>query len=100
MATTTDSAGAAQSIGADSAQPIDGIAGTHAGNQEPAGADVNAGVAPAQPARRGKDVAETKRNNLQDKQTVYPSNQGFNGSLMRGGKAIGVYTGCGSLSRR
>ncbi|HEU4777830.1 MAG TPA: hypothetical protein VFS95_13485 [Telluria sp.] len=97
---TTDTAGEAQSIGADSAQPIDGIAGTHAGNQEPAGADVNAGVDPADQALHDTKVAESKRNKLQDNQTVYPSNQGFNGSLVRGGKAVGVYLGCGSLSRR
>ena len=91
MANTT---GPAQSIGADSEQPIDGIAGTHAGNQEPAGADVNAGTDHADAARRGKDIPETKP------RTVYPSDQGFNGSVMRGGKAVGVYTGCGSLSHR
>lgn len=96
---TTDTTGAGQSIGADSAQPIDGIAGSHAGNQEPAGADVNAGTDPADQARHG-NVAEAKRNKVQNNQTVYPSNQGFNGSLVRGGKAVGVYTGCGSLSRR
>jgi len=97
MANTT---GTAQSIGADSEQPLDGIAGTHAGNQEPAGADVNAGTDHADPARRAKDIPETKRDKQQANQTVYPSNQGYNGSVMRGGKAVGVYTGCGSLSQR
>ena len=97
---TTGTGSPAQSIGADGEQPVDGIAGTHAGNQEPAGADVNAGTDRTNQARSSREIAGTKRNGVQANQTVYPSNQGFNGSVIRGGKAVGVYTGCGSLSRR
>lgn len=93
--TTTSTASPAQSIGEENGQPVDGIAGTHAGNQEPAGADVNAGASQAR-----KEVEKPNRSGAQPNQTVYPSNQRFNGSVMRGGKAVGVYTGCGSLSRR
>lgn len=43
MAATTSSDGHQQSIGADSDQAVDGIAGSHAGTQEPSGAHVDAG---------------------------------------------------------
>lgn len=120
----------AQSIGGDQQQPVDGIAGSHPGTQEPAGADVNAGggpppAAPADPATRrgitgsigrgpnqtgvaqpggatgalGPRARHTALLETNDEEFGPATVRRFNGSLARGGKTIGVQTGCGSLSR-
>lgn len=44
-----------QSIGNDSPAPVDGIAGSHAGTQEPSGAHVDAGGGAAGPTPRPKE---------------------------------------------
>jgi hypothetical protein len=92
MANSPSTHGAAQSISGSDDQPVDGIAGTHAGNQEPAGAHTDAG--------KNHPSGNDSKHVPQRAETVHPSNRGYNGSVMRGGKAVGVYTGCGSVSRR
>lgn len=98
-----------QSIGSDSPQAVDGIAGTHAGTQEPAGAHVDAGQpSPLNPPADQSDAAEDGgvraiRNTTAvgtGSVTVASHHRGFNGSVMRGGKAVSVFTGCGSIGRR
>lgn len=95
-----------QSIGADSPLPVDGIAGGHAGLQEPAGAHVDAGAPDAskpagvsQPSGRsgapGRGRAPLAGRRAGDAQPLK-----YNGSLARGGTAVGVFVGCGSLGRQ
>ena len=61
---TTGNSGAAdghqQSIGAETNQPIDGIAGSNPGTQQPSGADVDAGGAGAGPGQRHEEPAPSK----------------------------------------
>lgn len=61
---TTGSNGAAdghqQSIGADSPVPVDGIAGSHAGTQEPSGAHVDAGGPAGGPSPQTEPGPESK----------------------------------------
>jgi hypothetical protein len=124
MAGTPSSDGHQQSIGADSDQPVDGIAGSHAGTQEPSGAHVDAGV--AGPGQRhapttgkpgvkpsgndGQGVAQPAdvsgamgpRSKDRTRQIRRRSDlmcyRGYNGSLASGGEIVGVVLGCGSLS--
>lgn len=126
MATTTSSDGHQQSIGADSDQPVDGIAGSHAGTQEPSGAHVDAGDIGPGSARRpppvpgkpgvkpsgndGQGVAQPAdvsgamgprskdRSRLVRRRGDLMCYRGYNGSLAQGGEIIGVVVGCGSLS--
>lgn len=80
MATqTSGSNGAAdghqQSIGAETNQPIDGIAGSNPGTQQPSGADVDAGGAGAGPGQRHDEPAPSK-----DKKD-HPASGALNGGL-------------------
>lgn len=117
MATqATGSNGAAdghqQSIGADSPTPVDGIAGSHPGTQEPSGAHVDAGGPVGGPGERMDDSKP------QDKGVRTPVGspsggiagmngdgvaqpKGMTGMLGMGrGKMVGVYASSGSLSRQ
>lgn len=47
-----------QSIAGETDQPVDGIAGTHAGGIEPAGQDVNAGAVGEGPGKRHEGNAQ------------------------------------------
>jgi len=126
MSATTSTDGHQQSIGADSDQPVDGIAGSHAGTQEPSGAHVDAGApvpAPEKPAVKptikpgvkpsgndGQGVAQPadvsgamgprskNRSALVRRRGDLMCFRGFNGSLAQNGEIIGVVVGCGSLS--
>ena len=49
-----------QSIGAETDQPVDGIAGSNPGTQQPSGADVDAGGAGAGPGQRHDEPAPVK----------------------------------------
>jgi len=122
MAATTSSGGHQQSIGADSDQPVDGIAGSHAGTQEPSGAHVDAGTTvpstkkpPVKPGAKpsgndGQGVAQPAdvsgamgprsqhRGALVRRRGDLMCFRGFNGSLAQNGEIIGVVVGCGSLS--
>jgi hypothetical protein len=123
---TTSSDGHQQSIGADNDQPVDGIAGSHAGTQEPGGAHVDAGAIAPGPQRRpppvpekpgvkpsgndGQGVAQPAdvsgamgphskdRSRLVRRRGDLMCYRGYNGSLARGGEIIGVVVGCGALS--
>ncbi len=61
MANNNPADGHQQSIGADSATPVDGIAGSHAGTQEPSGAHVDAGGPVSGPARQRDAEPDTRR---------------------------------------
>lgn len=61
MANNSAADGHQQSIGADSTSPVDGIAGSHAGTQEPSGAHVDAGGPIAGATRRREAEPEVKR---------------------------------------
>ena len=60
MANNSAADGHQQSIGADSTAPVDGIAGSHAGTQEPSGAHVDAGGPIAGATRRPEAEPEVK----------------------------------------
>ncbi len=61
MPNTTPADGHQQSIGADSATPVDGIAGSHPGTQQPSGAHVDAGGPVSGPARQRDAEPDAKR---------------------------------------
>ena len=61
MASTNSAEGHQQSIGTDSANPVDGIAGSHPGTQEPSGAHVDAGGPVSGPAPRRDAEPEIKQ---------------------------------------
>ncbi|HEY0061256.1 MAG TPA: hypothetical protein VGC21_03990 [Telluria sp.] len=111
MPDTHDTHGHAQSIGSDNPLPVDGIAGAHAGTQEAAEAHVDAGEPVSQnlpdaddskaaPGSDGKLRNTTAANADAGPETIFSRNRSFNGSVIRGGKAVSVFTGCGSIGRR
>lgn len=114
------------SIGSDSANPVDGIAGTNPGTQQPSGAHVDAGqpgAAGGQPeqlpeirrpgsGQNHEGVAQpsgvtgvmgtSARRPLQPGQLdqMMRAAVKYNGSLSLAGKTVGVRIGCGALSRQ
>lgn len=140
---STGSNGAAdghqQSIASNTEAPVDGIAGSHAGTQQPDGAHVNAGNPDPGPAKDPKDAVQPQDQGVrttratpvgglsgmsgqgvaqpkgatgalgshaqertarmcQQTDPMYAGN--WTGSIARGGKAVGVYSSSGSLSRQ
>jgi hypothetical protein len=115
-----------QSIGSNSNQPVDGIAGSNPGTQQPSGAHVDAGGAGAGPGQRpevapddakqpgaipgaghtgktsggqdGRGVAQpTGITGVIGSSDRAPMWAGkYNGSLSQAGKVVGVKVGCGS----
>lgn len=105
------------SIGTDGDQPVDGIAGTNPGTQQPDGAHIDAGGAKGgheaevrQPAAGGNHQGITQpagvtgvmgtRRALQPGELSQLVQAGkINGSLARAGKTIGVRIGCGAIGK-
>lgn len=73
MPNNTPADGHQQSIGADSATPVDGIAGSHPDTQEPSGAHVDAGGPVSGPTRPRDAEPDAKR------QGNAPKTVGMNG---------------------
>ena len=113
-----------QSIGAENNQPVDGIAGSNPGTQQPSGAHVDAGGAGAGPGQR-PEVADKKPSGQDGRGLTRPSGitgvmgsvkrarhmlagqvdhtgwaGKYNGSLSRAGQRISVKVGCGSPGAR
>ena len=105
------------SIGTDSDLPVDGIAGTNPGTQQPRGADVHAGGEPAgkepeivQPAA-GRDHEGKPQpkgvTGMMGRARAFQSGElnqivqtgKVNGSLSLSGRTIGVRLGCGAIGR-
>ena len=114
-----------QSIGPDSNQPVDGIAGTNPGTQQPSGAHVDAGGPGAGPGKRPEITPETNKQpdaipgaghtgkmpSGQDGRGVAQPKEitgvigssdraplwagKYNGSLSMAGQKVGVKIGCG-----
>ena len=61
MGSNNSADGHQQSIGTDSTSPVDGIAGSHPGTQQPSGAHVDAGGPASGPARRRDAEPEIKQ---------------------------------------
>lgn len=114
------------SIGADNGTPVDGIAGTNPGTQQPSGAHVDAGEpgagggkpeqqpeirrpasgqnheGVAQPSGVTGVMGTSARRSLQPGQLdqMMRAAVKYNGSLSLAGKTVGVRIGCGALSRQ
>ncbi|WP_426101956.1 hypothetical protein [Massilia sp. TSP1-1-2] len=113
-----------QSIGAENNQPVDGIAGSNPGTQQPSGAHVDAGNAGAD-AGQCREIAPESPRGQNGVGAVRPSGitgvmgsvkrarhmlagqvdhigwaSHYNGSLSRAGQRISVKVGCGSPGAR
>ncbi len=130
MANQQGSSGAAdghqQSVGTESGQPVDGIAGSNPGTQQPSGAHVDAGGAGAGPGQRPEIAPEGSKPPGAGHTGKMPSGQDgrgvaqptgitgvigssnrapmwagkYNGSLSLAGQTVGVKVGCGSRGAR
>lgn len=106
------------SIGTDDQQPVDGIAGTNPGTQQPSGAHVDAGGAGAGPEPEIRRPAAGRNHEgvpqpagvtgmMGTRRTLKPGEFSqlvqtgkINGSLSVAGKTVGVRIGCGSIGRQ